>query len=259
MKKKLLTTAILCLANFFARSQTNNATVSIYEFTYKTNFNFSIDQGQQYRQFESKLFAGDGGGSLFFSSPKKGSSNIANQDDLNIIILPDTLFKVIKLQQQGIVFFTDGSFSRKPKIYTDTLHPAQWDLIDERKMIDSLECYKAKTYFKGRNYIAWYCPSISIPNGPWKLGGLPGLIVEAHDTEKQLHFILSGIKRSKNYPDDLQKKYQQEAFPPYTNYIADGKNFIKKLNEQMNAQSSDCVECQTASKIKLHALESVFY
>lgn len=239
-------------------SQNTTPVNRVFEFTYSTVFNFSIDHGQSFRGFESKLFTNDNC-SLFFSSPAAGAPGSDNGNSMDVVILPDTLFKVIKLPLGNSLLFTDGSFSRKPKIYSDTLYPMQWNLTNEKKMIDSLECFMAKAFFKGRNYVAWYCPSISIPDGPWKLGGLPGLIIEAYDSEKQLHFTLKNIKIVKDTPSEMEKQYQPQRMPTYANFISDGKNFMKKVREQMAAQSSNCVDCQTASKIEFYNWENVFF
>lgn len=257
MKKKLFLINILFLTANISWSQNTNISDRVFEFTYKTVFNFSIDQGQNFRSFESKLFTSDSC-SLFFSTPKEEEADPDN-NSLDIYITPDTLFKVIKFPLFSSLIFTDGSFSRAPKNYSDTLYPMQWYLRNEKKMIDSLECYMATAFFKGRNYVAWYCPAIAIPDGPWKLGGLPGLIIEAYDNEKQLHFILKRIKVVKDYPADMKKEYHIQSFPNYTNFISDGKNFMKKVREQMGAQPSDCVDCQTSSKIEFHNWENVFF
>jgi len=49
-------------------------------------------------------------------------------------------------------------------------------------------CQKAEGDFRGRHYIAWFSNKILIPDGPWKLCGLPGLILEAYDEKKTVYF-----------------------------------------------------------------------
>lgn len=82
------------------------------------------------------------------------------------------------------LYKTDGIFNQKMFVL-DSLHQMKWELIDETKFILKKECKSAKTKFRGRNYFVWYAPSIHSANGPWKLGGLPGLILEA-ETEDHL-------------------------------------------------------------------------
>lgn len=66
-------------------------------------------------------------------------------------------------------------------IDTDTLASIDWRLTDEEKRLDGYLVHKATTTFRGRNYTAWYTKTIPVPAGPWKLHGLPGLIIEAYD------------------------------------------------------------------------------
>jgi GLPGLI family protein len=73
-----------------------------------------------------------------------------------------------------------------------------WQITSATTSFGSLHCQKATAHFKGRNYTAWFCPDIPSHGGPWKLSGLPGLIVEAYDTKKQVVFKFDGI-------DDISK------------------------------------------------------
>uniref|UniRef100_UPI004049F8AF GLPGLI family protein n=1 Tax=Flavobacterium sp. TaxID=239 RepID=UPI004049F8AF len=65
-----------------------------------------------------------------------------------------------------------------------------WNLTNETKIIDAYVCYKAITYkeierdgiLKKVPIIAWYCPEIPFQFGPKNFYGLPGLILELHDS-----------------------------------------------------------------------------
>ena len=49
-------------------------------------------------------------------------------------------------------------------------------------------CNIAEGFYGGRQWIVKYAPEIPTQNGPWKLTGLPGLILDAADTEGIHHF-----------------------------------------------------------------------
>jgi len=70
----------------------------------------------------------------------------------------------------------------------------RWELSDETKIIGNYVCQKATTTFKGRNYIAWFTTEIPFSFGPWKLHGLPGLILSAHDETNDVSFEYAGFE-----------------------------------------------------------------
>jgi GLPGLI family protein len=246
---------------FYARiyGQDSAEPNKIYVCTYHTLYNYSLDNGEDFKKFESTLLI-KGGRSFFFSVPTKETYNDDEVESQRLVIKKDTLFTVIKLSDMSILLFKDNVFAKNGKMYSDTLYPMQWDLKNEKKMIDSLTCFKATTFFKGRNYIAWYCPGILIPDGPWKLGNLPGLIIEAYDENKQLQFLLKSFKSQEGLilPNQTGNAFELKSIPPYPEYVKSGNNFIKKFKEQMGAQPGSCLDCQAASKIEFHNWENVF-
>jgi GLPGLI family protein len=70
----------------------------------------------------------------------------------------------------------------------------KWKISGDTLTVGNLHCQKATTHFRGRNYTAWFCPELPYRSGPWKLSGLPGLIVEAYDTKKEVVFKFDGIE-----------------------------------------------------------------
>ena len=64
-----------------------------------------------------------------------------------------------------------------------------WKLEDGDTTIVEYACHKATTHFKGRTWHVWYAPDIPISEGPWKLSGLPGLILAAKDSEGLFSFM----------------------------------------------------------------------
>jgi GLPGLI family protein len=69
-----------------------------------------------------------------------------------------------------------------------------WQLQKETKKIGNFECKSAKCMFRGRNYTAWYAPELAVPFGPWKLQGLPGLILEAYDEKEEIYFYFKSVE-----------------------------------------------------------------
>lgn len=63
--------------------------------------------------------------------------------------------------------------------YPKTGH--DWQLTDDTLTVCGYVCNRATTRYEGRVWEAWYAPEIPLSDGPWKLYGLPGLILKALD------------------------------------------------------------------------------
>ena len=72
--------------------------------------------------------------------------------------------------------------------YNEPLERPRWKIENESKVILNQQCQKATTFFKGRNYIAWFTTSIPYQMGPWLLNGLPGLIIRVNSDDNQFEF-----------------------------------------------------------------------
>lgn len=69
-----------------------------------------------------------------------------------------------------------------------------WTLAEGQDTVLSHVCSKAMVHYAGRDYVAWYVPDIPISAGPWKLYGLPGLILKAEDSEGCFRFEAIAIE-----------------------------------------------------------------
>jgi GLPGLI family protein len=87
----------------------------------------------------------------------------------------------------------------------------EWALYDDTLTIVGYTCQKATCYFRGRNYTAWFTTDIPVNNGPWKFGGLPGLILKVSDNDNFWVFECTAIEKyTRKFPILLRvvlKKY----------------------------------------------------
>lgn len=81
-------------------------------------------------------------------------------------------------------------------VYPDSVPSLEWSFNDEETdSIIGYDCRKATVEFAGRSYIAWFTPEIPLPFGPYKFGGLPGLILKLEDAERQYIWVAVGFER----------------------------------------------------------------
>lgn len=235
-------------------SQVNNFTVK-----YQVKFNRNYDSEIKAIQLYEGTLISNNTSSLFYVTPNNKTKNIDNDETNFYFDVVDTLFKVEKIFNDDVLIFFDRTFSTKRLPYKDSLHTMHWNLLDTTKMIDTFKCLKAETFFRGRKYICWYTTNIAVPNGPWKLGGLPGLILEAYDSKNDLYFLVDSITYNSKEPLFLiTNNTNLTKIPSYTQYLEKGKNFIKKLKSNLKAQQSNCLECNTETEINFKTWEKVF-
>ena len=84
--------------------------------------------------------------------------------------------------------------------YVDSLHAQTWTMGDSTRQVLGYTCQQATADFRGRRWTAWFATDIPVSDGPWKLGGLPGLILEAYDEGQQHVFTAVGLERVKDEP-----------------------------------------------------------
>lgn len=98
--------------------------------------------------------------------------------------------------------------------YNEPVEPQVWNRNNEStKNILGYECFKATCNWRGRTWNVWFSPEIPLDNGPWKLSGLPGLILQAEDAIGQHAFKATGIVSSNKEIIPNPGSYTYESIP----------------------------------------------
>lgn len=109
-----------------------------------------------------------------------------------------------------------------------------WTMNDKTETICNYECQGASGEFRGKNWNVMYAEDIPTTAGPWKLQGLPGLIMSATDNEGIHTFTLIGL-----YTESLpiiHEKYYVLSIPTEGGGMRPTiKKFEKRTHEQMVA------------------------
>ena len=77
--------------------------------------------------------------------------------------------------------------------YTEPTEMPVWQILSETKELLGYSCQLATCDFRGRQWYAWFSTDIPVNEGPWKLFGLPGLVLEAYDSKKHYAYKAVGL------------------------------------------------------------------
>lgn len=72
----------------------------------------------------------------------------------------------------------------------------KWNLTSEVSKIDNYNCQKAEGVIGGREWAVYYTKDIPLTYGPYKFGGLPGLILFANDKTNSYNFKMIAIEKT---------------------------------------------------------------
>ena len=123
---------------------------------------------------------------------KKGAKAIPMFQEL---VPPVVVYKNYPKGKNTVVYrtFISGPIME----YVENIPTFKWKLLSDKKTIAGYSCQKAMTSFRGRTYEAWFAPQIPLKEGPYKIAGLPGLILKIADTQKHYSYTCIGIQKPK--------------------------------------------------------------
>ena len=95
----------------------------------------------------------------------------------------------------------------------DDIPKMDWTINEDSTVqVLGYECHKATTTFRGRTWAVWFTEEIPLNIGPWKLGGLPGLILKAK-CDGYVTIVASSVRNKSLAPvtfyNFFEKKYQK--------------------------------------------------
>ena len=224
MKRILLTSAVLLLSllTVSAKPKKAQGTKAIdkikYEITYRTQSvkdTTARDENGKYVYGQDDMRLEVGEMVSYFYSPTKR----AYDDGLLKLVKPGDVAKsnvsksnvsrgnitmnFFRNYPKGKTTYIDKVLSEKFRI-EEPMEQPKWEIVaDSTKKILNYDCQMARTTFKGRQWTAWFAADIPLDNGPWKLCGLPGLILRASDAQQQYIFDCVGMKQTDGTADLL--------------------------------------------------------
>lgn len=139
--------------------------------------------------------------------------------------------------------------------YEEEIPDFGWELTDSVKTILGYECKGARCSFRGRDWTVYYAEDIPVMEGPWKLCGLPGLIMEAQADGDEYSFVCIGIRNNSPRPITLYDVPYNNAsrlkfydakhrydINPYAYFEATGGGKVTVVDENGNPVAHQAIE-----------------
>jgi hypothetical protein len=186
------------------------------------------------------------------------------------LIFNDSFSRFVVLHDDVAALGDDGLFwidKMESKVYTndrfmnvnfqiiDSLYPMNWNLTKDTTIILNEKCLAAETFFRGRKYIAYYAPRYNSSDGPWKFGGLPGLILLVKSSDNV--FQWQAVKIIENYTGEVKPfKPGNHRYLAWDDFVEKYKSTVAKfikLSRSNGTNSNDAT-----LKIKISSVE-IFY
>lgn len=193
---KLTYIIITLLTLFCVSAQKNTNATGKVVFEMKANFGQPVTENWFLIFNESKsIFTQDKTFKLQENDLKKNNEEIKIKTEE---VLPHIIIDMARdsIYNQVMIFV-------KPYYVKDKIYKPKWQILKEFKNIGNYKCQKATTNFRGRNYIAWFSEQIPVNFGPWKLNGLPGLILEIEDDMNLIKMTAKSVEINSNLDFDF--------------------------------------------------------
>ena len=107
------------------------------------------------------------------------------------------------LPKENMLTYTDKLMEEM--FYEEEMPTFNWEMEEGDTTIVGFDCQKAVTDFRGRRWTAWFTTDIPVSDGPWKLCGLPGLILSAFEDDGFFSFSCIGISKGNGKSFDIPK------------------------------------------------------
>lgn len=104
--------------------------------------------------------------------------------------------QTITLNPADREYLVCGSITPDNYYYIEEASKISWNLTDESDSICGYLCEKAIGEYGGRSWSVWYTSQIPAMYGPWKLCGVPGLVLKAEDADGIFVFEAISFRKS---------------------------------------------------------------
>src|ERR1700754_2232048 len=202
MKKQLIISTLLIAIATGASAQTDTAQVLVhYKFTHVRD---TTNRDHPYTE-NMALYIGKNSSSYRSYDTPLEQAEAKKQMEIALANSPDGHVNIHRNRRgSGAEYYefpNEKRLARKEPLVMETylidgaIPVIDWKTSNDTMTFGGLHCQKATARFKGRDYTAWFCADLPLRVGPWKLNGLPGVIVQAYDAKKDVQFMFDGVEK----------------------------------------------------------------
>ena len=248
--KNLIFPIILCLVVIAANAQTkadievsytmtspNMRTGKLGDSTHQYILLANSSQSKFYsprtEQIDSLCSTPDG--EAKFKEMQRAAALAGNFDD---IPRRDGSMYVVKSTDANVMKVCDTA-GMEQYVVEEPIENIDWTLSeDSLKNVLGYDCIMATADYHGRKWTAWFTPEIPLQAGPWKLAGLPGLILEADADNGVYSFVATGIQNTTRQisPVYLADRYEKVS---RKDLLKAQRSFFDNPLGQINAKFGD--------------------
>ncbi|TKC08809.1 GLPGLI family protein [Pedobacter frigoris] len=146
-------------------------------------------------------------------APTAGDADNASDEisaDFSMMLNTGTNYRRIVIQKSGERDLGETrSLQGKNYLVMDKFPVIEWNTnYTETDTLGKYICHKATADYRGTKLIAYYTNEIPVPAGPYKFGGLPGLIVMLYNEGANPHYwLLKKVSYPYNGDIPVDEKY----------------------------------------------------
>lgn len=174
-------------------------------------------------------------GEAKFKEMQRAAALAGNFDD---IPRRDGSMYVVKSTDTNVMKVYDTA-GMEQYVVEEPIENINWTLSeDSLKNVLGYDCIMATADYHGRKWTAWFTPEIPLQAGPWKLAGLPGLILEADADNGVYSFVATGIQNTTRQisPVYLADRYEKVS---RKDLLKAQRSFFDNPLGQINAKFGD--------------------
>lgn len=248
--KNLIFPIILCLVVIAANAQTkadievsytmtspNMRTGKLGDSTHQYILLANSSQSKFYsprtEQIDSLCSTPDG--EAKFKEMQRAAALAGNFDD---IPRRDGSMYVVKSTDANVMKVCDTA-GMEQYVVEEPIENIDWTIVEDSvKKVLGYDCIMATADYHGRKWTAWFTPEIPLQAGPWKLAGLPGLILEADADNGVYSFVATGIQ---NTTRQISQVYLADRYEKVSrkDLLKAQRSFLDNPLGQINAKYGD--------------------